>query len=289
MKKKALGKGLEAFIPEEYSILKEERYTELEIEQLKPNPLQPRLKFDQDSIDDLARSIKESGVLQPILVAPEGNDYRIIIGERRWRAAQKIGLKKIPAIIRNMPKVQQLETSLVENLQREDLNPLEIALAYQKLIQELNYTQQEVAEKVGKDRASVSNYLRLLNLPKEIQDNLAECKISMGHARALIALENPELQISLSRQIIKKQLSVRDVEKIIQKLKHPVPSGKSRMPDPDLLALQEEFIKIMGTKVAISGNQSKGIIKIHYFSTDDLNRIYEKIKGENTWKTRKKK
>jgi ParB family chromosome partitioning protein len=278
MKRKALGKGLKAFIPEEYGILKEERYAELEIEQLKPNPLQPRLKFDKESLDDLARSIKESGVLQPVIVVSEGNHYRIVVGERRWRAAQKIGLRKIPSLIRSMPKVQQLEASLVENLQREDLNPLEIALAYQKLAQELDYTQQEIAEKVGKDRASVANYLRLLTLPKEIQDNLADRKISMGHARALIAVEDPKLQISLSRQIIQKQLSVRDVEKNVNRLKQSPPSQKKRSPDPDLKALQEQFVKLLATKVSISGSQKKGCIKIYYFSTDELNRIFEQIK-----------
>jgi len=287
MKKKALGRGLKAFIPEEYGILKEERYAEIDIEQIKPNPLQSRLKFDKESIDELALSIKESGILQPIVVIPDRDHYKIIIGERRWRAAQKIGLKKIPALIRSMAKVQQLETSLVENLQREDLNPLEIALAYQKMIQELNYTQQKIAKKVGKDRSSVANYLRLLNLPKEMQDNLAERKISMGHARALIALGDSKIQISLSRQIIQKQLSVRDVEKIIQRLKHTAPSRKSRLSDPDLLALQEELIKLLGTKVSISGSQKKGVIKIHYFSMDDLNRFYEKIKGVNSWMKRK--
>lgn len=281
MKKKALGKGLQAFMPEEYGILKDERYAEIEIEKLKPNPLQPRLKFSQESIDELAHSIEESGVLQPLIVVPEGDHYLIIVGERRWRAAQKTGLKKIPAVIRSMPKIQQLETSLVENLQREDLNPLEIALAYQKLMQELNYTQQEIAEKVGKDRASVANYLRLLKLPKEIQDNLAENKISMGHARALIALEDPQLQISLARQTIQNKLSVRDVERLIHSLKRTSSGQKSAIPDPDLMALQEEFTRLLGTKISISGNQSRGVIRIHYFSMDDLNRIYEKIKGEN--------
>jgi ParB family chromosome partitioning protein len=278
MKKKALGKGLKAFIPEEYGILKEERYAELDIEKLRPSTLQPRLRFNDDSIDELASSMKESGVLQPVLVVPEGNHYTIIVGERRWRAAQKIGLKKIPSIIRKMPKAQQLETSLVENLQREDLNPLEVALAYQKLTQELNYTQQEIAEKVGKDRASVANYLRLLNLPKEIQDYLAEEKISMGHARALLAFESTKAQLSLARQIVQKQLSVRQVEKTIQKLKPGPQAEKHRSPDPDLMALQEELIRLLGTKVSISGSQNRGVIKIHYFSTDELNQIYEKIK-----------
>jgi ParB family chromosome partitioning protein len=278
MTRKALGKGLKAFIPEEYGILKEERYADLEIEQLKPNPLQPRLKFDKESIDELARSIKESGVLQPVIVVAEGNHYRIVVGERRWRAAQKIGLRKIPSLIRSMPKVQQLEISLVENLQREDLNPLEIALAYQKLAQELGYNQQEIAEKVGKDRTSVANYLRLLNLPKEIQDNLAEGKISMGHARALIALEDPKLQISFSRQIIHKHLSVRDVERMVHKLKLPGPGQKRQTSDPDLKALEEQLVRLLATKVSISGSQKKGFIKIYYFSSDDLDRIYEKIK-----------
>ena len=152
-------------------------------------------------------------------------------------------------------------------------------LAYQKLIQELHYTQQEVAEKVGKDRTSVTNYLRLLKLPKEIQQNLAEKKISMGHARALIPLENPDLQISLSREIIEKDLSVRNVEKLINKFKRKTLGKKAIEQDPDLIALQEELLKLLGTKVTISGNQKKGILKIYYFSIDDLNRIYDKIKG----------
>jgi ParB family chromosome partitioning protein len=281
MKKKALGKGLKAFIPEEYGILKEEKYAELDIDQLKPNPLQPRLKFSQESIEELSRSIKESGVLQPIIVAPEGDSYRIIIGERRWRAAQRIGLKKIPVLIRTMSNEKQLEASLIENLHREDLNPLEIALAYQKLIQELDLTQEEIAQKVGKDRSSVTNYLRLLRLPQEIQDCLGEGKISMGHARALLSLEDPQTQISLCQQLIEENRSVRDLEKMIQRLKRKPLATKVREADPDLLALQEELLKVLGTKVSISGTQDKGVIKVYYFSMEDLDRIYEKIKGVN--------
>jgi ParB family chromosome partitioning protein len=281
MKKKALGKGLKAFIPEEYGILKEEKYAELEIDQLKPNPLQPRLKFSQDSIEELSRSIKESGVLQPIIVAPEEDSYRIIVGERRWRAAQRIGLKKIPVLIRTMSNEKQLEASLIENLHREDLNPLEIALAYQKLIQELDLTQEEIAQKVGKDRSSVTNYLRLLRLPHEIQDCLGEGKISMGHARALLSLEDPQNQVSLCQQLIEENHSVRDLEKMIQRLKRKPLATKIKEPDPDLLALQEELLKVLGTKVSISGTQDKGVIKVYYFSMEDLDRIYEKIKGVN--------
>lgn len=281
MKKKALGKGLKAFIPEEYRILKEEKYAELDIDRLKPNPLQPRLKFSPESIEELSNSIKESGLLQPIIVSPEGEIYRIIIGERRWRAAQRIGLKNVPVLIRSIPREQQLEASLIENIHREDLNPLEIALAYQKLIQELGYTQEEVAQKVGKDRTSVTNTLRLLRLPKEIQEYLGEGRISMGHARALISLEDPELQSSLCRRIIEEDLSVRDVERVIQKLKSTPAGKKSRAPEPDLLALQEELLKILRTKVSISGTQDKGVIKVYYFSMEDLDRIFEKIKGVN--------
>jgi len=279
MTKKALGKGLKAFIPAEYGIFKEERYAEIEIDQLKPNPLQPRMKFNQESIDELAQSMKETGVLQPIIVVPDEDYYKIIVGERRWRAAQKAGLNKIPVLIRHIPKEQQLEISLIENIHREELNPLEIALAYQKLIQELNYTQEEVAEKVGKDRTSVTNYLRLLKLPKEVQDQIVDGKISMGHARAIAALEEPKLQLYLNQQIIKKNLSVRDTEKLVKKFKGELPLKKKAVSDPDLMALQEELLKILGTKVSITGNRNRGIVRVYFFSLEELNRIYEKIKG----------
>ena len=281
MKKKALGKGLKAFLPEDYGILKEERFIEIEIEKLKPSPIQPRLKFDEDSINRLAKSIKERGILQPIVAVPEDGYFKIIIGERRWRAAQKIGLKKIPTIIRSMTNEQQLEASLIENLQREDLNPLEIALAYKKMTEELKYTQQEISEKVGKDRASVANYIRLLKLPQEIKDMIADNKLSMSHARTLITINDQEMQVYIARQIVKKDLSVRDAEKMSKRIKQKVPGkGKKRL-GPNLLLVQEELLKELGMKVSISGNQDKGIVKIFYFSVDDLNKIYEKIKGDN--------
>jgi len=163
MKKKALGKGLKAFLPEEYGILKEERYAELDIDQVKPNPFQPRLKFNPQTIEELAKSIQESGILQPIVVVPEENYYRIIVGERRWRAAQKIGLKKIPAFIRSLPQEKQLEASLVENLQREDLNPLEIAFAYQKLMQDLNWKRQNFHNKLPSPSQIAYRNPRLFN------------------------------------------------------------------------------------------------------------------------------
>jgi ParB family chromosome partitioning protein len=279
MMKKALGKGLSAFIPEEFGIIKEERYAELDVSQLKPNPLQPRMKFDENSINELALSIRESGVIQPVLVVQEEGHFKIIVGERRWRAAQKAGLKKIPVMIRNLPPDKQLEISIIENIHREDLNPLEIALAYHRMAEELGFTQQEIAEKVGKDRTSVTNYLRLLKLPQEIQDALGDGSLSMGHARAILALEESEAQLAAFREIMDKGLSVRNSEKLANKLKERPPRVQRSLQDPALHALQEELLKTLGTKVLISGNRNKGTLKIFYFSLDDLNRIYERIKG----------
>jgi ParB family chromosome partitioning protein len=279
MTKKALGKGLGVFLPDDYGILKDERYAEVDIEEISPNPLQPRMKFNPDSIEELARSMKESGVIQPILVVPEGQTYKIIVGERRWRAAQKAGLKKIPVLIRQIPKERQLEISLVENLHREDLNPLEVAHVYRRLIMELNYTQEEMADRVGKDRTSVTNYLRLLHLPEIVQTYLSENKISMGHARALLALGEAEKQVSLAREIVHRNLTVREVERIISGRNGSKRSARKSDPDADLRAVEEELIKTLGTKVSIMGNRKRGTIRISYFSLDDLNRIYAKIKG----------
>jgi len=279
MMKKALGKGLDAFIPEEFGIIREERYAELDVELLKPNPLQPRMKFDNQAIDELAQSIRETGIVQPVLVVPDDGHYKIIVGERRWRAALKAGLKKIPVMIRNMAPDKQLEISLIENIHREDLNPMEIALAYQRMSSEWNYTQQDIAEKVGKDRTSVTNYLRLLKLPQEIRDSLVEENLSMGHARALLALEEPDVQLAAFRQIIDKGLSVRNTEKLVNRMKERPPRAQRSLEDSDLHALQEELLKMLGTKVVISGNRNKGALKIFYFSLDDLNRIFARIKG----------
>lgn len=279
MTKKALGKGLGAFIPEEFGILKEDRYAEVEIERVQPNPRQPRTIFDDQSIEELARSIKETGIIQPVLVVPEDDHYRIVVGERRWRAAQKAGLRSIPVIIRNLALEKQLEIQLIENIHREDLNPLEIALAFQQLSSELGLTQQEIADKVGKDRASVANYIRLLKLPEEIKNYILEEKLSMGQARALLALEEAELQLQVARNVVEKQLSVRETEKLVQKFKEKSPRAQKSLADPDLKAVEEELIKFLGTKVTITGNRNKGTIKIFYFSLEDLNRIYDKIKG----------
>lgn len=282
MSKKALGKGLGAFIPDEFSILKDERFAELNLEEVKPNPFQPRMRFDDQTIDELAQSIRETGIVQPVIVAPEDDHYKIIVGERRWRAAQRAGLRKIPVLIRNIPKEKQLEVSLIENIHREELNALEIAQAYQRLIDDHGYAQQELADKVGKDRTSVTNYLRLLKLPQEIQDRLTEGVISMGHARALLALEEPATQLYACRQVIDRSLSVRNAEALVNRLKIKPPRAQRSLADPDLHALQEEMLKVLGTKVVVSGNRNKGVLKIYYFSLDDLNRVYDRIKGASS-------
>jgi len=282
MTKKALGKGLKAFLPEEYGILKEERFLDIAIDRLKPNPHQPRKKWDPKALEELAQSIQETGILQPIVVVPDEENYTIIVGERRWRAAKKIGLQTIPVLIRNLTETQQHEAMLIENLQREDLNPIEIAKAYQKMTQDFSYTQEDVAKKVGKDRASVANTLRLLKLPGDIQELIQEGKLSMGHARALIPVEDPERQRSMAKRIVKDNLSVRGVEKWVRRLQAPTEKLPKAPMDPDLLIFQEELLMLLGTKVVLSGDQNKGVLKIFYYTLDDLNRIYEKIKGVHT-------
>jgi len=279
MMKKALGKGLGVFLPDDFGILKDERYAEVEIDEVLPNPLQPRLRFNEESIEELAQSIRESGIIQPIVVVPEGESYKIIVGERRWRAAQKAGLKRIPVLIRSIPKEKQLEISLIENLQREELNPLEVAVVFQRLIEELGLTQEDVADRVGKDRTSVTNYLRLLNLPKPVQDLLSEGSLSMGHARALAALSNPEDQTSWAKEIVKKGLSVREIEALVSQSKTLPPPKKEEPFDPDLRSVEEDLVKLLGTKVKITGNRKRGTLKIFYFSLEDLNRIYDRVRG----------
>lgn len=276
--KKALGKGIQAFIPEEYGILKQETFAELDIKLLKPNPAQPRMRFDDASIEELARSIREAGILQPIMVVPDGGSYKILIGERRWRAAQRAGLGKVPVLIRNVPESKQLEVSLIENLQREQLNPLEVAFGYSRLTEGLGYTQEQVAEKVGKDRASVANFLRLLKLPEEIQEDLQAGTITMGHAKAILSLSGPEAQLALARKIVKKGMSVREAEEQAGGSRKMTVRAKPK-PDPNLSAVQEDLVRALGTKVAIAGNSEKGAIQLFYYSLDELNRLYELLKG----------
>lgn len=276
--KKALGKGIKAFIPEEYGILKEESFTEMDIDRLSPSPYQPRTKFDEQALSELAQSIRETGILQPIIAVPAGAGYNIIIGERRWRAAQKAGLKKVPVIVRNISKERQMEATGIENVQRENLNPIELAHYFKKLIEILGYTQEDVADKIGKDRASVANTLRLLNLPEAIQNMLLQEKISMGHARAILGIADARDQIEAARWAADKGRSVRETEEYVNRRRKSRPVRRAKI-DPDLENVQEDLLQFLGAKVSISGTPKKGVIKICYFSLGELNRIYELIKG----------
>lgn len=273
MTKKALGRGLDVFLPEEIGLIKDERLAEVEIDLLRPSPDQPRFKFSQQALEELAASIRETGVIQPVVVIPEEDHYRIVVGERRWRAAQLAGLKKIPALIRRLPREKQLEISLVENLQREDLNPLEIAKVYQRMTEELGLTHEEVAARVGKDRSSITNHLRLLTLPPEVQSLLAENKISMGHARALASLSDADLQTSLAKKVAAKGISVRETERLVRRLTRKINASRAKKTYPELIAAEEELIKALGTKVKVEGNLDRGVVKIFYFSGEDLNRL----------------
>ncbi len=275
--KKALGKGIKAFIPEEYGILKEESLTEMDIDRLSPSPFQPRMKFDEQAIEELAQSIRESGILQPIIAVPAGG----VITSSSASAAggrPKVGLRKVPVIIRNISKERQMEASIIENLQREDLNPIEVARYYKGMVEVLGYSQEEVAEKVGKDRTSVSNTLRLLNLPEAVQSMLLQEKIAMGHARAILGIEDPKAQVEAARWAADSGRSVRETEDYVSRRRKKKTPVRAKL-DPDLQNLQEDLLQHLGAKVVISGTPKKGVIKISYFSLGELNRIYELIKG----------
>lgn len=268
--KAALGKGLNALIPE-----KTEDILQLDVERVIPGKFQPRKVFDEAALKDLAASIKEKGVLQPIIVARAGDGtFNLIAGERRWRAAMLAGLKKIPALIKNVASKEALEIALIENLQREDLNPIETAEAFNRLIDDFNLTQEELSERVGKERTTVTNYLRLLKLPDEIKSMLYEGSLSMGHARALLAIEGRLAQLAAARKIIKSGLSVRESEQMAKKALRPSKTAQRR--DAQIASLEEKLIKQLGTKVRISHKGKKGgKIEILYFSVDELDRLLE--------------
>lgn len=286
MKRKALGKGLSSLIPS--SIAKTPvsispiRPSELrlEVSRIRPNPRQPRQTFDEGALDELARSVKAQGLLQPIVVRPLADGrYELVAGERRWRAAQRAGIHQIPAVVRDVPDEGLLELALIENLQREELNAIEEAEAYRILIDDLNLTQNEVAERVGKQRTTVANALRLLNLPPVVKDMVRTRQISMGHARALLALEDAKTIEALAQRIMADGLSVREVE---SRAKRPVGTGpRPGRPtisvDPNIAAAESELQRVLGTKVRIGGNGKVGRMDIHYHSADELDRIYTLI------------
>ena len=281
-KRVALGKGLGALFPE---LEKGEKGDLLlcDIHAIHPSPWQPRKLVPDDGIEELAQSIREQGILQPLVVRHRGEGYELIVGERRWRAAQRAGLKKVPILIKEATDQEVLELALIENLQREDLNPLEEAEAYQRLITEFAYTQEVLAQRIGKDRSSVANILRLLKLPEEVQGALEKNEISMGHARALLAFKNEREQIAFCRKIVKRGLSVRETEDGIRHLLENKTSKPTKeLEKPETTSLREELRHIFKTQVRIRTRGERGTIEIEFYSLDDLERILELIRGSST-------
>jgi len=277
--RKALGRGLGALLGT--SELDVEQLREIDIDQILPNSQQPRKNFDEESLEELANSIRQHGVVQPIVVrALEDGFFQLIAGERRWRASQRAGLIRVPAVIRQAGEHDTLEIALIENLQRQDLNPLEEAQAYERLIVEFGMTQDEVARRVGKNRATVANMLRLLKLPAEVQQWLRDNKLSTGHAKALLSLSEPGAILDAARRVIQGSLSVRHAEMLVGRIakgetQNSESAAESEVVDPNVKAAIRALEQVVGTKVDIHESGGKGKIEIHFYSFEEMHRLYE--------------
>jgi ParB family chromosome partitioning protein len=270
--RRGLGKGLEALIPSPPGA------TEVAVDTIVPNPRQPRQALDPQSLEELANSIREQGLVQPLVVTETDEGYQLLVGERRWRAAKLAGLEVVPVVVREVTPQQMLELALVENIQREDLNPLETASAYQQLVEEFGLTQQQVADKVGKNRATVANTLRLLKLPTEVKDSLLQGKITEGHARALLRLESAKAQLQALRTILRDGLNVRQTEQMVRRmLEKPRSRSAPAEKSPQMRALEDELRQTLGTKVNLTGGSKGGRLVIYFYSEEELQAIYDHI------------
>ena len=287
-KRKALGRGLEVLLPSTRPPLsstspsEESPTREIPVTQIERNPYQTRSRFDEIALAELAASINASGVIQPILVRPlAGGGFQLIAGERRWLASQKAGKTTIPAVVRQVSNEQAMEMTIIENLQREDLNAIEQARAYERLSNEFNLTQEQMAIKTGKDRATVSNFMRLLRLPTKVQDMIESNELSFGHAKALLMLDNQPMMERVAGMITTGAMSVRQAEKLINSILHPQPREQKANPsqqiDPNVLAAQEQLQRALGVKVMIDDKRGKGKITIEYYSLEDFDRIVEAL------------
>ena len=283
-KRPALGRGLSALIPSAAPPPPREptqgRPTELDIDLLTPNPRQPRVHMDDTRLEELAQSIRSHGVIQPILVRRLGDTNEIVAGERRWRAAQRAGLLKVPVVYRDVPDDKLLEVALIENIQREDLNPIEEAQAYRRLTDELQLSQEAIATAVGKDRATISNYMRLLKLPQEVRNDLAAGSLSMGHARALITMGDEAAQRRIAREVVSRGLSVREAEQLVRRDGQVPVAAPPKRVDPNTRAAEERLRVALGTRVRILRKAGGGRIEVDFTNEDELQRIFEKITGE---------
>jgi ParB family chromosome partitioning protein len=283
-KRPALGRGLSALIPDvplppppAAAGAAPERTLEIDLDLLRPNKFQPRMRVDDTNIDDLARSIKANGIIQPIVVRRQDDGFEIVAGERRWRAAQRAGLLKVPVVLRDIPDDRLLASALIENIQREDLNPIEEAQAYRRLADDLHLTQEQIADAVGKDRSSVANCVRLLRLPHEIRENVAAGTLSMGHARAVLGLADEAAQLRLARDVVARQLSVRETEILVKKATAPPPKREAAPKDVHTRAAEDRLRFSLGTHVRIVRKGKGGRVEIDFASEDELHRIYEQL------------
>jgi len=289
--RKALGKGLSALLPARSGATAraaeapappgepKPAVLRVPVDAIQPNPLQPRNTFQPEKLQELAQSIQANGIIQPLVVLRKGDRYQLVAGERRWRAAKLAGLTEVPVVVQDFADDRLLEITLIENIQREDLNPIEVAQAFDRLIRQLGLSHEDLGKRTGKDRTTITNILRLLRLPEPVQLLLAEHRLSMGHARAVLGLPTPELQIEVAQKAVDEGLSVRQVEKLVQRLLQPKPEREApKPPDPNVKAAIQEMESALGTRVRIvEKTPQRGRIEIEYYSQDDLDRIYNLI------------
>jgi ParB family chromosome partitioning protein len=270
-----LGRGLSALIPGETP---QQEILLLELSQIDPNPFEPREREPDESLAELVDSIKEKGIVQPIVVRRKKDRFELICGGRRLRAARMAGLSEVQAVVKDASDSEVLELAIIENVQRENLNPMEEASAYRKLMKTFDYTQAEVAAKVGKDRSTVANLLRLLELPEKIRSYIRSGKISPGHGRALLAVKNNTSRLAIAERIVKSSLTVRDIERLSAKRKMTPPRQRA----PEILSLESELSELLGTKVRIKTGRKKGTIEIEFYSSDDIERILDALRGDSS-------
>ena len=278
--RKALGKGIRAIIPEETQAAMAAEARPIRIDEIRPNPFQPRTKVDEN-LEEMVASIKERGVLQPIVVRRRRDGYEVVMGERRLRASKLAGLDQIPAVIRSVDDRDMLELALIENLQRQNLNPIDEAMGFKRLSEEFSQTHEVIAQRVGRDRSSVTNALRLLTLPFKVRDTLSAGQITAGHARALLMSESRRVQVEVCERIVKEGLSVRHVEKLCGQQKPKEPQKPKAEKDVHIREVEEKLTSHLGTKVVINpGKAGAGEIVVRYFSAEDLDRVVKKMKGQ---------
>lgn len=289
-KKKPLGRGLASLIPEATAnegsipaLTQKKDFFYCDIEKIVPNTYQPRKIFEKNALDELVESVKVHGIIQPLVVRKKDGSFELIAGERRWRAAQKAGLKQVPVLVKEVPEDQiSLEMALIENVMRADLNCIEEAIAYQQLVDEFQLSQEDISARVGKNRATIANTLRLLKLPAAIREDITAGNMTMGHARALLALDSPQDQLEIREMIIKKKLSVRETERQVNDLvrtKNKASASKEKVENVHLSALENDLRRIFGTMVKIAGSEQKGTIQFTYATRDDLMLLADKLKG----------